>query len=101
LQLRAFVFNLILMPYIKSDKRPAIDAIADQISFETAGELNYTITRIVHQYVKRKGVSYAVINEAVGVLEAVKLEMYRKVVASYEEEKIKENGKIGVLDIEK
>jgi len=38
------------MPYIKTEKRPAIDTIVDQLTPETPGDLNYSITRLVHHY---------------------------------------------------
>jgi hypothetical protein len=37
---------------------------------------------------------YFHINKAVGVLECVKLEFYRRVAAPYEDEKIKESGDV-------
>jgi hypothetical protein len=44
--------------------------------------------------VQKRGLSYAAIAEAAGVLETAKLEFYRRLAASYEDEKIAENGDV-------
>jgi hypothetical protein len=62
------------------------------------GELNYIITTLVHSYIERKGLCYTTLNEAIGVLECAKLELYRMVVAPYENGKQSENGPISELD---
>lgn len=78
------------MPYIVSTRRlPA--RLGDP---KDAGELNYKLTMIVLDYIGKRGVSYAVLNEVVGVLECVKQELYRKKVSPYEEKKAAENGEI-------
>jgi hypothetical protein len=57
-----------------------------------AGHLNYTITKILLETTGK--VSYARLNEIVGCLECAKLEYYRRKVAEYEQQKIKENGDV-------
>ncbi len=79
------------MPYIKCAERNRLDAGGAP---ETAGELNYLITRAVDSYLKQKGLSYAHLNEAVGVLECAKLELYRRIAAGYEDGKRAENGEV-------
>jgi hypothetical protein len=81
------------MPYVKRTDRPALDAGAAPT---TAGDLNYLITRLVDGYLARKSVSYATLNEAIGVLECAKLELYRRIVARYEDRKLAdpENGDV-------
>jgi hypothetical protein len=80
------------MPYIKKERREAIltgDAPRD------AGELNFALTSVVDRYLQDKGgLRYAHINEAVGALECAKLELYRRVAAPYEEQKMKESGDV-------
>lgn len=60
------------------------------------GEINYCITKLLNDYLKAFNTpySYQDLNELIGVLEAAKLEFYRKVVAPYEEVKILENGDV-------
>jgi len=81
------------MPYVKKTDRPRLDGGGAP---ETAGELNYLVTRLVDGYLARKGVSYGNLNEAIGVLECAKLELYRRIVARYEDRKIAdpENGDV-------
>lgn len=87
------------MPYIKKEDRPIIDALVDPIVAHLAslppesqdGALNYLITRIVKQVYPTK---YFHLNRALGVLSAVTHEFYRRVVAPYEDQKIKENGDV-------
>ena len=80
------------MPYIE---RPARERLEAGGRPESAGELNYAITRIVDQYlVDKGGVRYAHLNEVVGALECAKLEVYRRLAAPYEDEKIREAGDV-------
>lgn len=84
------------MPYIDLDARTRL-ANGDMPA--NAGELNYAITVLVDAYVKRSAdaagrVRYAHLNEAIGVLECAKLELYRRVAAPYEDEKMAESGDV-------
>lgn len=78
------------MPYIES----SIRAELKNRSPITAGELNYVITTIVNRYLINKGKNYSNYNEVVGVLECAKLELYRRLVAPYENVKAKKNGEV-------
>ena len=80
------------MPYIDADARARIDAGGAP---ETAGELNYAITRLVDEYLVRLGgIRYAHLNEVVGALECAKLELYRRLAAPYEDAKRDETGDV-------
>jgi hypothetical protein len=80
------------MPYVDAAARERLDSGA---SPATAGELNYTISRLVDAYLSRNGSPrYADFNEAIGVLECAKLELYRRLVAPYEDGKIREHGDV-------
>ncbi len=59
----------------------------------TAGQLNYVITRLLQEFLGETP-NYRLFNEAIGALEAAKLELYRRMVAPYEDKKIKENGDV-------
>ena len=83
------------MPYIKDEDKTKFEhlpKIAENI--ETAGEMNYVITMLVRDYIKRKGLCYQTLNDAVGALEGCKFELYRRVLAPYEDQKIEENGDV-------
>lgn len=84
------------MPYIDPDARIRLEAGSGPAD---AGELNYAVSRLVDAYLQRCAESagrlrYAHLNEAIGVLECAKLELYRRVAAPYEDLKIVENGDV-------
>ena len=78
------------MPYIPPGHRNAIN---DGEPATTAGELNYHLTMIVLQYLG-PAPTYQKYNDAMGALEGCKLELYRRLVAPYEDTKIAENGDV-------
>lgn len=90
------------MPYIKQEDRSKFeDSIVDLASkLENAGQINYCITKLIHLYIKKKGLNYATLNEVDGALDCCKQELSRTVTAPYEDIKRQENGAVGVLDIE-
>ena len=88
------------MPYIMKEGRQAFDQFLKEIGPHTIspGDLNYCITYLVHAYLKAHGKSYATMNDCIGVLDAAKMEFYRRIVVPYEDIKIVENGDMEVLD---
>jgi len=87
------------LPYIRSEKRNKYDKpLRELISIlkslpadEVDGELNYVVTKILKETYPLR---YFHINKAVGVLECIKLEFYRRVASPYEDQKIKEAGDV-------
>jgi len=75
------------MPYITKD---AQNALAIRVP-ETAGELNWALTREVIAYIGRD-YKYERLNAAIGALEACKQEFYRRIVAPYEDAAARRNG---------
>lgn len=88
------------MPYIKKENRECFNDMLIKFNklmlneYINEGELNYLITKIVNSYTNIKGLKYKTINQVIGVLECVKTEYNRRIVAPYEDEKIKENGDV-------
>jgi ribosomal protein S3AE len=90
---------LILLPYIKSEKRKKYEKIIQELVTilkslppeEVDGDLNYVVTKLLKEVYPLR---YYHINKAVGVLECIKLEFYRRVAAPYEDLKIKESGDV-------
>ena len=81
------------MPYIDQQVRGHLDS--GEFVPERAGELNYVLTRTVEDYLTRQGgISYSNLNEVLGVLTAVQLELYRRLAAPYEDEKRDQNGEV-------
>lgn len=82
------------MPYIEPRRREWL-TLAPGEAGDAPGDLNFQITSLVDDYINAHGgVSYTVINEAIGVLECAKLELYRRIAAPYEDEKIVQNGDV-------
>ncbi len=82
------------MPYIDPKGRPEFEKHIEALQPNSAGELNYVLSRICAGYLTRKGKRYANLNEIMGVLSCVAHEFYRRVAAPYEDGKIKESGDI-------
>jgi ribosomal protein S3AE len=90
---------LILLPYIKSEKRKKYEKIIQELVSilkslppeEVDGDLNYVVTKLLKEVYPLR---YYHINKAVGLLECIKLEFYRRVAAPYEDLKIKESGDV-------
>lgn len=89
------------MPYITQQQRIDIhnDLLHDELGGlnwtpENAGELNFLVSTFIVNYIKTKGLKYAVVNEMIGALECAKLELNRVIIGPYEDEKIQENGPV-------
>ncbi len=78
------------MPYITREDQKKLMYLLPQ----TPGELNYSFTKLIVDYVSDKGLSYQTINDIVGALEGAKLEFYARVARPYEDDKIKQNGDV-------
>lgn len=86
------------MPYIEKKDRSKFDDYISGIRQErinTPGELNYLVSMLVQKYIECNGLRYQQINDVVGALEGAKLEFYRRVASTYEDNKIASNGDIG------
>jgi hypothetical protein len=87
------------MPYIKKEQRPKIDELITPLIEhikslpleEQDGSLNYAVTKIIKKVYPQK---YFHFNRALGVLSAITLELYRKIIGPYEDTKITENGDV-------
>lgn len=98
------------MPYIKQSDRTKlntsineivdilIEIEKDQGISALKGMINYSFTKILKSiYSQEKGknsISYSNINDAIGILECIKLELYREIAVPYEDIKKHENGDV-------
>ena len=97
------------MPYIKQEDRDRfnklltpkdylygdiciMDLLSKQIT--TDGELNYVVSKLLHNLIETRGKNYQHLNNLIGVLECIKQEFYRTIITEYEEIKRKENGDV-------
>lgn len=89
----------IKMPYIKDEQRKQLDSeieilaarIATQGEESRDGCMNYTVTKLIRALYPLR---YIHQNAVIGMLECVKQEHYRRVIADYEDLKAEENGDI-------
>jgi hypothetical protein len=87
------------MPYITQEDRPQYDEVlAELIGLlkekppeSVDGHLNYVMTRVIKEVYPLR---YYHINKAMGVLECIQHEFYRRVAAPYEDTKIEQNGDV-------
>ena len=94
------------MPYVdKSDREYLEKALveletdmrdmkASAGSLTGVGILNYAITRLVSSWFDNQPRRYHDYNAAIGVLECAKQELYRRMVAPYEDVKCEQNGDV-------
>lgn len=69
------------MPYITKERAHELKW---DLTPQTSGELNYCITELLLEYLEDSEKRYQDYNEVIGVLECAKLELYRRLVAPYE-----------------
>jgi len=96
------------MPYIAQDHRTEAlnEAIKELVNLINGsgctddagnfhpGVFNYAISMIINDLLQRNKISYSNINKIIGVLECVKLELYRRVASPYEDKMIEKNGDV-------
>lgn len=80
------------MPYIGAEDRAALEPHSEREAM-TAGELNYQLTCLADGFLAGN-VDYQSINDVIGALEGTKLELYRRLVAPYEDMKASINGDV-------
>jgi hypothetical protein len=92
--------KIYIMPYIKEKEREKFKVSISYLAhlIETDGDLNYCISLLIHQLLKKRGVNYQNMNNLVGSLECAKNEFTRTVMGPYEDKKRLENGSVSELD---
>jgi hypothetical protein len=79
------------MPYIDRGIR---QSLAEGRVPTKPGELNYAISQLVKGYIAMNGRSYTTFNAIAGVLSCLSMEVYRRLTAIYEDEKMSESGDV-------
>ena len=94
------------MPYIKQERRDEYDPLIEQLTtlikqnehgdrFGLDGDANYVLTRIVTRVFKVESQwRYHSIARAVGCLQCVMMELYRRVAGVYENVAARKNGDV-------
>ena len=80
------------MPYISAKKRTKHSVLPPK-KLAGPGELNYYLTKLICQYLGANP-DYKKYNDAIGAIECCKLEIYRRLIAVYENYKSVDNGDI-------
>ena len=80
------------MPYIPGKDR--LDLLEGITTPRTEGELNFVLTKKILEVISVWGEGYKTYNAILGVLEAVKLELYRRKISGYEDLKKQQNGDV-------
>jgi hypothetical protein len=87
------------MPYVTQEKRDRLDE--DLLGSKTAGELGYVLGVICDTYLVNSGAEsdtgafrYQHICDVLGTLESIKLDLFREVIAPYEEGVQRDNGDV-------
>jgi len=94
-------FKIILwgdsVPYLASKElRKKIDEIVKKAEpyVRSDGSLNYFLTKLFLLRVKNTNMSYSLAKSFIGEIECFKLELYRKQIGPYENEKEEQNGSV-------
>ena len=82
------------MPYISQHDREMLMLGWALPKPKTAGELNYVVTLLIHEYLENNGNNYQAMNDILGALDGCSKEFYRRKVAPYEDIKIEQNGDV-------
>ena len=92
------------MPYIPEHEiRAAIIKHIDEVAkiARHKGDLNFSVTRLIHMWIMHKGgPGYQRCSDAMNALTDAAREFYRRILAKYEDIKIRENGEVSPLEEE-
>jgi len=84
------------MPYIKPDRKEVLEPLVKHIAsnIHTSGDFTYVIYALAKVILPIFGKYYTNLSGILGCMECAKTEFYRRIVAPYEDQKIKENGDV-------
>ena len=85
------------MPYIAQARRESFNDFLEKtkdLRIDTAGELNFLVTKLMLTYLNQHGENYRILNEIIGAIECAKMELVRRKLIPLEDAKIAENGDV-------
>lgn len=90
------------MPYVTPDRRELLAQfdeknhrfVVSTLNITSPGDLAFVFYRLCQLYVIRNGRKFETLNGIVGVLETTKSEFIRRILAPYEDRKMRENGDV-------
>lgn len=83
----------VLVPYVKKERRSYIRPHFEQVA-ETEGELNFQITVLLDAYTTKHGLHYDRMGDCTSACTEAAAEFRRRIMADYEDAKIRENGDV-------
>lgn len=90
------------MPYTKQVDRNKVDLLINEMSKQITakGDLNYAICELVAQLIlKSGGLSYTSVSNWIDGVHGAERELTRRLLNTYEDEKIAENGDVKTFEI--
>ena len=75
-------------------KSQALVDLLEELAIENSEELTYLITMVTHRYLNQNPENYISYNNVIGALEGCKLELHRRHISLYENDKCVENGDV-------
>jgi len=63
----------------------------------SCGHLNFAFSELIDKYIEQNDLCYQTFNDVVGALDCCKMEIYRRLIAKYEDKKILENGDVNLF----
>ena len=85
------------MPYIKQEDREKVLNYGVEPYDMSPGQHNFLLTSLVYAWLGSEP-NYATYERIIGRLELIKMELFRRQIAPYEDQKIKENGDLNGCD---
>jgi len=88
------------MPYIRKNDRLQYEELLEKLldlleqSGYHPGHMNFVISDLINKCLGEEGMSYTNANKWIGSLECAKLEIYRRLLVPYENDKCQENGEV-------
>jgi hypothetical protein len=84
------------MPYVKQIYRDAFDPDLEKLCLhiQSTGDLTYCIFKLMKMLTEKSGKTFGNMSSILSEVECAKLEFYRRILAPYEDIKIKENGDV-------
>jgi len=79
------------MPYIPKSEKNRVD---EDNLITNAGQFNYALNQVISIYIEQNNLNYQTMNDIIGAMECAKMELYRRMIAPYEDKKILQNGDV-------
>lgn len=79
------------MPYLTPERRAELD---EGFTPHSTGDLTYVLTREADRFLCSREERFDAYAQVLAALEATKLELYRRRIVPYEEQKLAENGDV-------